>query len=270
MERLALLLAVLACASIAAAIEEPCSACSAIASELQKRLDAEKPRNHLDLRHRLDKHGKRYGKVIAYKLSELRAFELLDGLCDAAGDAHVLTDVEDSGDAAAPAGGEGGEGAAEGAGAASTFQVWARTNDGSSVIGDLGAKRQFEGETQQRRALSTFCGALVDRHEDEIVAALQGDDFGTEQGVAPVLCERIAKRCSEDEVTRLEDRLDAIIERRKQVPPTPPPTPAPSEGEGEGGAAEGGEEEPAGEEAAGEAGGEEEPAAEAVGSSDEL
>lgn len=32
-------------------------------AELQRRLDAEKPRNHLDLRHRLDKHGKRYGKV---------------------------------------------------------------------------------------------------------------------------------------------------------------------------------------------------------------
>jgi hypothetical protein len=49
------------------AIPAPCSACEAVAAELQRKLDAERPRNHLDMRHRLDKHGKRYGKVIAYK-----------------------------------------------------------------------------------------------------------------------------------------------------------------------------------------------------------
>lgn len=35
--------------------------------ELQRRLDAEFPRTHLDMRHRLDKDGNRYGKVINYK-----------------------------------------------------------------------------------------------------------------------------------------------------------------------------------------------------------
>lgn len=30
-------------------------------------MEDEKPRNHLDLRHRLDQTGKRYGKVIDYK-----------------------------------------------------------------------------------------------------------------------------------------------------------------------------------------------------------
>ena len=34
---------------------------------LRKRMDAEVPRNHLDLRHRLDAQGNRYGKVIDYK-----------------------------------------------------------------------------------------------------------------------------------------------------------------------------------------------------------
>jgi hypothetical protein len=29
-------------------------------------LEAEQPRNHLDMRHRLDKDGKRYGKVLDY------------------------------------------------------------------------------------------------------------------------------------------------------------------------------------------------------------
>ncbi|XP_061969733.1 uncharacterized protein LOC133692655 [Populus nigra] len=34
------------------------------------------------MRHRLDSKGQRKGKVIAYRVSELRVVELLDGLCD--------------------------------------------------------------------------------------------------------------------------------------------------------------------------------------------
>lgn len=37
------------------------------AAELQRRLEAELPRQQLDLRHRLDKYGQRYGKVIDWK-----------------------------------------------------------------------------------------------------------------------------------------------------------------------------------------------------------
>jgi hypothetical protein len=39
-----------------------------------------------------------------------------------------------------------------------------------------------EEEKQQHKELTNFCSALVDRHEDEIIEALQNDDFGTEQG----------------------------------------------------------------------------------------
>ena len=35
-------------------------------AELNSRLAKEKPRNHLDMRHRLDSEGKRYGKTIDY------------------------------------------------------------------------------------------------------------------------------------------------------------------------------------------------------------
>eukprot|EP00850_Spirogloea_muscicola_P004823 SM000021S06456 [mRNA] locus=s21:406382:408006:+ [translate_table: standard] len=41
----------------------------------------EKPRNDLDMRHRLNSEGKREGKIISYKRSELRAVELMEGLC---------------------------------------------------------------------------------------------------------------------------------------------------------------------------------------------
>jgi hypothetical protein len=37
------------------------------AAELQRRLEAELPRQQLDLRHRLDKDGQRYGKIINWK-----------------------------------------------------------------------------------------------------------------------------------------------------------------------------------------------------------
>ncbi|GFH26453.1 uncharacterized protein LOC107419784 [Haematococcus lacustris] len=62
-------------------IDAPCSACRAIAQELQERLDNEPVRNHLDMRHRLDAQGNRQGRVIDYRMSELRAVELLDNLC---------------------------------------------------------------------------------------------------------------------------------------------------------------------------------------------
>lgn len=44
------------------------------------------------------------------------------------------------------------------------------------------SRRIHEAETHQKRSLTTFCGGLVDKHEDEIVAALKNDDFGTEEG----------------------------------------------------------------------------------------
>ncbi|GBF93803.1 hypothetical protein Rsub_06135 [Raphidocelis subcapitata] len=187
----------------AAAIEAPCSACLAVASELQRRLDAEKPRNHLDLRHRLDKEGKRYGKVIEYKLSELRAVELLDELCDDAAADYALVTL--AGDAAGAGEGEGEEAAGEGA------RAWVRVKGKGSVIQKLGVSDE---ETAQRRELETFCGALLDRHEEGLVAALRGDEFGTEAGVAPVLCERIARRCGEGGAAEAEARLAAAIEAR--------------------------------------------------------
>ncbi|PIA46696.1 hypothetical protein AQUCO_01500321v1 [Aquilegia coerulea] len=63
-------------------IDDKCAACNAVAEELEIGLSNEKPRNHLDLRNRLDSKGQRQGKVIDYRVSELRVVELLDGLCE--------------------------------------------------------------------------------------------------------------------------------------------------------------------------------------------
>uniref|UniRef100_A0A803N9E3 DUF3456 domain-containing protein n=1 Tax=Chenopodium quinoa TaxID=63459 RepID=A0A803N9E3_CHEQI len=66
--------------TFAASIDDKCAACHA--EELEHGLANEKPRNHLDLRNRLDSKGQRRGKVIDYRVSELRVVELLDGLCE--------------------------------------------------------------------------------------------------------------------------------------------------------------------------------------------
>ena len=44
-----------------------CARDRTLQKELAVKLDKEVPKNHLDLRHRLDNEGKRYGKVINYK-----------------------------------------------------------------------------------------------------------------------------------------------------------------------------------------------------------
>ncbi|KAF9586942.1 hypothetical protein IFM89_039814 [Coptis chinensis] len=51
-------------------------------SRLQTPFNQEKPRNHLDLRNWLNSKDQREGKVIDYRVSELRVVELLDGLCE--------------------------------------------------------------------------------------------------------------------------------------------------------------------------------------------
>ncbi|KAF7077273.1 hypothetical protein CFC21_081843 [Triticum aestivum] len=81
---LLLLAAVFAAAAgaSASAIGDKCAACKAVASELEIGISSEKPRNHLDLRNRLNSKGQREGKVIDYRVSELRIVELLDDLCD--------------------------------------------------------------------------------------------------------------------------------------------------------------------------------------------
>ena len=77
-------------ATLTSAIDAKCSACVAVATSLQNALEAERPRNHLDMRGRLDSKGVRYGKLINYKVSELRFVELLEGLCDEVGDRFGL------------------------------------------------------------------------------------------------------------------------------------------------------------------------------------
>jgi hypothetical protein len=66
------------------AVEAKCSACEAVAASLTEALEQERPRNHLDMRGRLDSKGNRYGKMIDYKAGPLAIcivhFIHMDGL----------------------------------------------------------------------------------------------------------------------------------------------------------------------------------------------
>ncbi|KAF8055936.1 hypothetical protein HT031_006575 [Scenedesmus sp. PABB004] len=225
---LAVAVALLAAAllpAICSAIEAPCSACEAVApcrraahtaerrraqGELQRRLDAELPRTKLDMRHRLDKDGKRYGKIIEYRLSEMRANDLLDGLCDDMDDfllmeappaAEAGTGEQDAAEGEPTAAGPKAKPFAapkarrrRGAGAAPEL-AWVRFRGAGAVDVDP-LKRPSKAEQEARgKALKAFCGLLIEEHEDDVVAALTGEAFAR-RGVAPVLCGEVAGKCS--------------------------------------------------------------------------
>jgi hypothetical protein len=70
-----------------------CSACEAVAAEIQAKLDAESELRTLDidLEGRIGPDGKRKGKRIEYRLSEVRVFELLEGVCEGVQSGYALT-----------------------------------------------------------------------------------------------------------------------------------------------------------------------------------
>ena len=146
-------LALLACAAVlliaqpASAIDAKCSACSAVASELGEALEAERPRNHLDMRGRLDSKGQRYGKLIDYKVSELRFVELLEGLCASVASKYRL-------DASV---------------AASDEQPGAEWTKGRRPKGAAGKAMRAE--------IEGYCHRLVEEQEEALQAALYAGEL---------------------------------------------------------------------------------------------
>ncbi|KAL3830526.1 hypothetical protein ACJIZ3_019328 [Penstemon smallii] len=118
-------------------IDDKCAACNAIAEELERGLSKEKPRNHLDMRHRLDSKGQRQGKLIDYRVSELRVVDLLDGLCEKMQD-YTLEKVD------------------------SSRQVWIKVNNWDDLKTSKQEARAYSKD------ISTFCGRLLEETEDEV------------------------------------------------------------------------------------------------------
>lgn len=157
-------------AAVLKRIEAPCTACKAVAAELQRRIDAEPVRNHLDLRHRLDKEGNRYGKVIEYKASELRAVELLDGLCDRMRDYALVS----------PQG--------------KKTVYWLKVKGEGAGDTTNVTRSGYDEENAKSKRLEAYCGSLIEEFEEEVYAGIMKGGFDT-QGVEPVLCNQIVSPC---------------------------------------------------------------------------
>ncbi|XP_057469204.1 uncharacterized protein LOC130758351 isoform X1 [Actinidia eriantha] len=164
LESVAFLLTILAILSIAASLDDKCAACNAVAGELELGLSHEKPRNHLDMRHRLDSKGQRKGKVIDYRVSELRVVELLDGLCEKMQD-YTLKKID------------------------STKQEWVKVNDWDNLTTDKQEARAYSKD------ISTYCGRLLEETEDELAESIKKGSVKVGE-VSKVLCQDLSKHCS--------------------------------------------------------------------------
>ncbi|KAL5845482.1 hypothetical protein ACOSQ3_011537 [Xanthoceras sorbifolium] len=161
MVRLVLLFAVF---SVAASIDDKCAACNAVAVELELGLSKEKPRNHLDMRHRLDSKGQRKGKVIDYRVSELRVVELLDGLCDKMQD-YTLEKID------------------------SNRREWIKVDDWNILTISKQEAKAYAND------IATYCGRLLEETEDELAEFIKKGSVKSGE-VSKVLCQDLSKHCS--------------------------------------------------------------------------
>ncbi|KAL8218383.1 hypothetical protein R6Q57_021756 [Mikania cordata] len=150
--------------SFAHSIHDKCRACNAVAEELEFQMMKEKPKNHLDMRHRLDSKGQRRGKVIDYKVSELRVVDLLDGLCDKMQD-YTLQKVD------------------------STKKIWMKVDDWDNITSNKQESRAYSKE------ISSYCGRLLEETEDELAELIKKGSVKVGE-VGKVLCHDLSKHCN--------------------------------------------------------------------------
>ncbi|CAH9078350.1 unnamed protein product [Cuscuta epithymum] len=143
-------------------IEHKCSACTAIAEELERGLMNEKPRNHLDMRYRLDSKGQRDGKLIDYRVSDLRVVELLDELCEKMQD-YTLEQVD------------------------SGTKLWIKVKNWDHQTNKQEAR-------VHSKSISSFCGRLLEDTEDELSELIKKGSIKV-GSVAKILCEDLSKLC---------------------------------------------------------------------------
>ncbi|PSR99500.1 Protein canopy-1 like [Actinidia chinensis var. chinensis] len=117
------------------------------------------------MRHRLDSKGQRKGKVIDYRVSELRVVELLDGLCEKMQD-YTLKKID------------------------STKQEWVKVDDWDNLTTD---KQEARAHSKD---ISTYCGRLLEETEDELAESIKKGSVKVGE-VSKVLCQDLSKHCSQ-------------------------------------------------------------------------
>ncbi|XP_050207155.1 uncharacterized protein LOC126656591 isoform X2 [Mercurialis annua] len=162
--------------SVVSAVDNKCSACHAVADELEYGLSNEKPRNHLDMRNRLNSKGQREGKLIDYRVSELRVVELLDGLCEKMLD-YTLQKVD------------------------STGSSWVRVDNWDNVTTNKQEARAHS------KAISSYCGRLLEETEDELAEVIKKGTLEV-GSVSKVLCVDLSKHCTGSSSQQVDDDSD--------------------------------------------------------------
>lgn len=155
-------------------IDDKCAACNAVAEEIEHGLSNEKPRNHLDMRHRLDSKGQRKGKVIDYRVSELRVVELLDGLCEKMQD-YTIEKTD------------------------STGKQWIKVDNWDNLTNKQEARAYSKD-------ISTYCGRLLEETEDDLAELIKKGSVSVGD-VSKVLCHDLSRHCSKASV-QLNDEDD--------------------------------------------------------------
>ena len=152
-------------------IVSQCTACEAVAEVLQKRIDAESDLRSLDvdLKGRIDPSGKRIGKRIPYKLSEMRVFDLLEDLCSDVKDGYQLTPRKP--------------------------KTWASTawmEETKRTAWKRDAKLQH-----QHTQIGNYCDQLLDEHDEDLTSALQAAAADEDEVVVKqLLCRKVTKECA--------------------------------------------------------------------------
>ncbi|MCO5566915.1 hypothetical protein L7F22_020599 [Adiantum nelumboides] len=147
----------------ARAFSDKCAACQAVAAELDLAMSKEGPRNHLDMRHRLNSQGQREGKVIDYKVSELRVVELLDGLCSRMKDYTLELEGPEKG-------------------------KWKK----SVPVESIRDRQQADAHSKH---MSTYCGRLLEKTEEQLEERIRNGSMKVGE-VERMLCQELAGECS--------------------------------------------------------------------------
>ncbi|RDX99919.1 Protein canopy-1, partial [Mucuna pruriens] len=137
------------------AVDDKCAACKAV---------AERPRNHLDMRHRLDSKGQREGKLIDYRVSELRVVELLDDLCEKMQDYTLKKDRN--------------------------THEWFKVDSWDNLTTNKQEARAYS------KHISSYCGRLLEETEDELAELIKKGSVEVGD-VSKVLCQDLSKHCSQ-------------------------------------------------------------------------
>ncbi|XP_057436788.1 uncharacterized protein LOC130729160 [Lotus japonicus] len=157
------------------AIDDKCAACKAVAEELEIGLSREKPRNHLDMRHRLDSKGQRQGKLIDYRVSDLRVVELLDGLCEKMQDYTLMIDTD-------------------------TYE-WFKVDSWDNLTKNKQEARAYSKD------ISSYCGRLLEDTEEELAELIKKGSVKVGD-VSKVLCQDLSKHCSRTRVSHEAEVVD--------------------------------------------------------------